>query len=129
MPVSLAFDAAHQYTETLDGIEVPITLCLGRQSVELLAKPDTGAAHCIFDRKYAEMLGVDVTPAGFNVSGPWLGRLQRFNTRSQFRRLVSSFQRSSSLPRTPHSTGTSLAARVGLTAFASPLSITTACSS
>jgi hypothetical protein len=56
-------------------------------------------------------------------------RLQPINTRSQFRRLVSSFQRSSSLPRIPHSTGTSLAAPVGLTAFASPLSTTTAYSS
>ena len=45
MPVSLVFDAAHQYTEALDGIEVPITLCIGRQSVELLAKLDTGAGY------------------------------------------------------------------------------------
>ena len=70
MPVSLAFDAAHHYTDALDGIEVPITLCIGRQSVELLAKLDTGAAHCIFERKYAEMLGVDVDSR----------RLQRFRT-------------------------------------------------
>jgi hypothetical protein len=70
MPISLAFDAAHHYTPALDGIEVPITLCNGRQSVELLAKLDTGAAHCIFERKYAEMLGMDVDS----------GRLQRFRT-------------------------------------------------
>jgi predicted aspartyl protease len=70
MPVSLAFDAAHHYADALDGIEVPITLCIGRQSVEFLAKLDTGAAHCIFERRYAEMLGVDVDS----------GRLQRFRT-------------------------------------------------
>ena len=70
MPVSLAFDAAHHYPDALDGIEVPITLCIGRQSVEFAAKLDTGAAHCIFERKYAEMLGVDVDS----------GRLQRFRT-------------------------------------------------
>jgi hypothetical protein len=35
-----------------------------------LAKLDTGAAHCIFERNYAEMLGVDVDA----------GRLQRFRT-------------------------------------------------
>ena len=70
MLVSLAFDAAHHYIEALDGIEVPITLCIGRQSVELLAKLDTGAAHCIFERKYAEMLGVDGDS----------GRHQRFRT-------------------------------------------------
>ena len=50
--------------------DVKRTLCIGRQSVELVAKLDTGAAHCIFERKYAEMLGLDVES----------GRLQRFRT-------------------------------------------------
>jgi hypothetical protein len=70
MPVSLAFDKSHHYAETADGINVPITLYVGRQSVELLAKLDTGAAHCIFERRYAEMLGMEVES----------GRLQRFRT-------------------------------------------------
>ena len=70
MPVSLDFDTAHHYTEATDGITVPITLCMGGQSVELIAKLDTGAAHCIFERKYAEILGVEVES----------GRLQRFRT-------------------------------------------------
>ena len=70
MPVSLDFDKTHKYTEATDGIDVPITLATGSQSVDLLAKLDTGAAHCIFERKYAEMLGVDVES----------GRLQRFRT-------------------------------------------------
>ena len=70
MPISLDFNAAHHYAEALNGIEVPITLCNGRHAVELLAKLDTGAAHCIFERKYAEMLEVDVDS----------GRLQRFRT-------------------------------------------------
>ena len=70
MPVSLEFDAAHHYSEALDGIEVPVALSIGRQSVELLAKLDTGAAHCIFERKYAEILGEEVES----------GRLQRFRT-------------------------------------------------
>ncbi len=70
MPVSLDFDASHHYTGTTDGIDIPITLCTGSQSVELMAKLDTGAAHYIFERKYAEMLGLDVES----------GRLQRFRT-------------------------------------------------
>ena len=49
MPVSLEFDNTHKYTEATDGINVPITLAIGSQSVDLLAKLDTGAAHCIFD--------------------------------------------------------------------------------
>jgi len=70
MSVSLDFDTSHNYTEAVDGIQVPITLCVGRQAVELLAKLDTGAAYCIFERKYAEMLGLAVES----------GRLQRFRT-------------------------------------------------
>jgi len=70
MPVSLEFDTTHQYTDAEGGIQVPIALAIGRQSVELLAKLDTGAAHCIFERKYAEILGLDVES----------GRLQRFRT-------------------------------------------------
>ena len=70
MPVSLEFDTTHPYTDAEDGIQVPIALAIGRQSVELLAKLDTGAAHCIFERKYGEMLGLDVES----------GRFQRFRT-------------------------------------------------
>src|SRR6516225_6285782 len=70
MPVSLEFDTTHQYTDAKDGIHVPITLAVGRESVELLAKLDTGAEYCIFERKYGEMLGLDVQS----------GRLQRFRT-------------------------------------------------
>jgi hypothetical protein len=70
MPTSLEFDTAHRYTDTSDGIPVPVSLVIGRQSVELLAKVDTGAAHCIFERKYGEMLEIDVES----------GRLQRFRT-------------------------------------------------
>jgi predicted aspartyl protease len=68
MPVSLEFSVSHQYNSSADGIEVPVTLRIGGQSVDLIAKLDTGAAHCIFDRRYAEMLGLGVES----------GRLQRF---------------------------------------------------
>src|SRR5438105_873814 len=70
MPVSLEFNNIHKYTEATDGITVPITLAIGIQSVDFLAKLDTGAAHCIFERKYGEILGLGVES----------GRLQRFRT-------------------------------------------------
>jgi len=70
MPLSLEFDTTYEYIETRDGITVPVTLVIGLKSVELLAKLDTGAANCIFERRYAEMLGLDVES----------GRLQRFRT-------------------------------------------------
>jgi hypothetical protein len=56
----------------VDGIEVPVTLRAGGQSIDLTAKVDTGAAHCIFERRYADMLGLTVES----------GRLQRFRTMS-----------------------------------------------
>jgi hypothetical protein len=70
MPVSLEFAVSHHYHSAADGIEVPITLRFGSQSVDLIATADTGAAHCIFDRKYAEILGLRVES----------GRLQIFRT-------------------------------------------------
>jgi hypothetical protein len=70
MAASLDFDASYRYADKTDGIEVPITLSNGRQSIELIGKLDTGAAHCVFERKHAEWLGMDVES----------GRLQRFRT-------------------------------------------------
>jgi hypothetical protein len=69
MPLSLNFEASHHYAST-DGIDVPIELRVGNQRVELIARLDTGAAHCVFDRRYGEELGLDVES----------GRAQRFRT-------------------------------------------------
>jgi len=52
------------------GIEVPTELCAGSRRVEVLARLDTGAAYCIFERRYAEALGLDVES----------GKAQRFRT-------------------------------------------------
>jgi predicted aspartyl protease len=70
MPVALEFQFAHDYARAVDGIDVPIALSSGSQSVEFLAKLDTGAASCVFERQYAEILGLHVES----------GRLQRFRT-------------------------------------------------
>ena len=48
MPISLDFETSHHYNKAIDGIDVPIAICIGKQSLELLAKLDTGATHCIF---------------------------------------------------------------------------------
>jgi hypothetical protein len=47
MPVSLEFASSHHYHTVTDGIEVPIALRTGNQSVDFVAKVDTGATHCI----------------------------------------------------------------------------------
>lgn len=69
MAQSIEFTAFYRYTSA-DGIEVPVELCAGGQKVALIAKLDTGAAYCIFERRYAEELGLDVES----------GRVQRFRT-------------------------------------------------
>lgn len=70
MPVSLEFAASHQHHSAADGIEVPLTLRIDSQSVDLIATVDTGAAHCIFERRYAELLGGLLNQAGSSASGP-----------------------------------------------------------
>jgi hypothetical protein len=55
---SLEFDTELHYEETRSGILVPIRLAHGNRSVELSARLDTGAADCIFDDSYADVLGL-----------------------------------------------------------------------
>jgi hypothetical protein len=53
---SINFDTDLEYKETAAGILVPIRLIHGARSVELSARLDTGAADCMFDISYAEVL-------------------------------------------------------------------------
>ncbi len=57
-------------------------LCMGSQSVELIAKLDTGAAYCIFERTYGEMLGLErrIWPAATLPDCGW--RVHSLSTRS-----------------------------------------------
>jgi hypothetical protein len=55
--ISLEFDAELYYEETPAGILIPIRLTHGNRSVELSARLETGAADCIFDDSYADILG------------------------------------------------------------------------
>lgn len=48
------------YSNSESGIEVPISLTVGTSTVRLLAKVDTGAKFCVFQREYAEALGLEV---------------------------------------------------------------------
>ncbi|MGA2131281.1 MAG: retropepsin-like aspartic protease [Bryobacteraceae bacterium] len=70
MPFSLDFEVSYRYTSSAVGVELPVALSVGNQSVETLAKVDTGAAHSVFARRYAEMLGFEVES----------GRRQMFRT-------------------------------------------------
>jgi hypothetical protein len=54
------FSKVYKYDTFLVGITVPIFLSNGISQTALKAKIDTGASYCIFERKHAEVLGIDV---------------------------------------------------------------------
>lgn len=58
---TLTFRSRYDYSRSDVGIEVPVSLRVdGARSVRLLAKVDTGASFCIFQRDYADQLGIHV---------------------------------------------------------------------
>ncbi len=59
VPTTLTFRHTHNYADQSgSGITIPIGLSVGAKSVRLLAKLDTGASNCIFQREYGEQLGL-----------------------------------------------------------------------
>lgn len=57
--ISIDFDLAYEYVSTGDGIPVPVRIGHAGKTVELTARLDTGAAHCLFHRSYADLLDID----------------------------------------------------------------------
>jgi hypothetical protein len=66
----IVFDKTHFYNTLEIGINVPVVLKRGSDEAAFEAKVDTGATHCIFERKHAERLGINVES----------GTLERFGT-------------------------------------------------
>jgi hypothetical protein len=60
LPFVLGFSKVHQYAGPDDSIVLPIIIRAGGRRVALDASLDTGASHCIFERSYADWLGLDV---------------------------------------------------------------------
>ncbi|MGI8639796.1 MAG: aspartyl protease family protein [Pyrinomonadaceae bacterium] len=57
---TIEFAESYQYDTRLVGIIVPTFLNYGGKIVEIKTKIDTGSSYCIFQRKHAENLGIDV---------------------------------------------------------------------
>jgi hypothetical protein len=53
----LKFDWRHEYKNSLG---LPVSLRLGKRVIDFLAKIDTGAEFCIFERAYGEQLGLTI---------------------------------------------------------------------
>ena len=60
MNYPMRFAATYYYDTRKPGIDLPISLRSGNQQKRLDAKVDTGASHCIFERKHGERLGFDI---------------------------------------------------------------------
>lgn len=60
MPYSLTFDHLIKYDTGQTGIPVEVTLLADHLETTITAKIDTGASHCIFERKYGEALGFSI---------------------------------------------------------------------
>ena len=56
----LEFDTLHDYGPEKDSIEISVTLRFGERTVSFPAQLDTGATFCVFERSYAEILGLSV---------------------------------------------------------------------
>lgn len=60
MPVSLDFDVTYNFDTLEPGITVPTILVYGDREVTVPAKIDTGSTDCIFERKYADNLKIEI---------------------------------------------------------------------
>lgn len=56
----LEFDTLYNYGAEKESIEVRVTLRFGERTVNFPSQIDTGATYCIFERGYAETLGLSV---------------------------------------------------------------------
>jgi predicted aspartyl protease len=57
---NISFAKRHSYAGSADSITLPVVLSVGQERVELIAGLDTGAAYCVFQRTYAQALGLEV---------------------------------------------------------------------
>ncbi|MFZ0963364.1 MAG: aspartyl protease family protein [Terriglobia bacterium] len=61
LATTLTFRHSHHYGAlSASGIAIPVKLTVSGKSVRLLAKLDTGADYCIFERVYGEQLGLNI---------------------------------------------------------------------
>jgi hypothetical protein len=60
MPYHLSFDVKRHYVSTKAGITVEAVLRHGQSTANCVAKIDTGAQLCLFEREVGEFLGIEV---------------------------------------------------------------------
>jgi predicted aspartyl protease len=58
--VIVEFEEVYEYSIFKSGITVPIKLDFAENQVGFTAKIDTGSSHCIFEKKHAEQLEIEL---------------------------------------------------------------------
>ena len=81
MSETLEFSTDYNYDTLKTGISLPVILESGEIQVEIHAKLDTGATHCIFEREHGELLGLDVESGTQITIGTATGKFIAFEHR------------------------------------------------
>ena len=99
---TVSFDKVFQYSTLKTGITVLVILGYNGMTVDLEAKIDTGATDCIFERKHAERLGIDVESGEFVRFSTAVGNLTPTRTNLGYQFWKSKLFRESILLRKNH---------------------------
>ena len=79
---TLAFSYSHDYRHSGAGIEIPIRMWeRPERKVQLSAKVETGAEFCVFERAFAERLGIEVEKGELKPMRTATGRFDTFGHR------------------------------------------------
>lgn len=78
---SLEFEKIYNYDTLKTGISLPVILQAGETQVEIHAKLDTGSTHCIFERKHAELLDLEIESGAPVTIGTATGKFLAFEHR------------------------------------------------
>jgi len=77
-PTVIEFTRTHLYTPSAEGISVPVAVASANRIVDFLAYVDTGASHCLFERRHAEMLNLEVEAGEAKGFRTGAGRVEAF---------------------------------------------------
>ena len=75
---SIEFSRTHSYLVAGDGISLPVFLSSGEERIKLLSHVDTGATHCLFERRHAELMNLDVEAGDPRAFRTATGRVEAF---------------------------------------------------
>lgn len=78
MAHQLNFKLRYRYQTTKDGISIPTVLTVGDRSIECDAKLDPGAQYCVFQRRLADALGLDLESGHFMRMGALVGEFTSY---------------------------------------------------